>query len=135
MLKIFPHLTILGGGPAGLAVGYFAKKKDLPFTIYEVSSRVGGHCITHRCGEFLFDSGAHRFHDKFPDITDEIKELMGPDLQKIDAPSQIYERNTFIDFPLSPLNLLRNMGMFECTKAGLNLLRARLSNGPKENSF
>ena len=30
---------------------------------------VGGNCRTFTCGDFKFDSGAHRFHDKDPDIT------------------------------------------------------------------
>jgi protoporphyrinogen oxidase len=50
---------------------------------------------------------------------------MGEDLCKIDAPSQIYERRTFIDFPLSPLNLLKKLGPFACATAGLALMKSR----------
>ena len=104
------HLTILGGGPAGLAAGYFARKEGIPFTLFEANHRLGGNAVTYRHGEFLFDSGAHRFHDKDPEITQEIKTLLGAELRQIHVPSQICIKNRFVDFPLSPFNLLLNLG-------------------------
>ena len=62
------HITILGGGVAGLSAGYYAKKKSLPFTVYESRNQAGGLCATYRHGDFSFDCGAHRFHDKDPDV-------------------------------------------------------------------
>ncbi len=44
------RFTILGGGIAGLAVGYFAKESDIPFTIYVASGRLGGNATTFRRG-------------------------------------------------------------------------------------
>jgi protoporphyrinogen oxidase len=126
------HITILGGGPAGLAAGYYAKKRELPFTIYEANSFIGGNSITFKHGDFLFDSGAHRFHNKYPDLTEEIRGLLGRDLIKIDVPSQIYSKGKFIDFPLSPLNLLSNLGPKTFFKAGLDIMRARIVG---KNSF
>ena len=74
-MKKTANITILGGGPAGLAVGYYARKNSLDFTIYEANNHIGGNCITFRHGDFLFDSGAHRLHDKDVEITEEIKSL------------------------------------------------------------
>jgi len=130
-----PHIVILGGGPAGLATGYYARKHDIPFTIFEASDNVGGNCITFTHGEFRFDSGAHRFHDKIPEVTAEIRALLDRDFQKIDAPSSIYFKGGFIDFPLSPLNLLRRLGIPTFCKAGIELLAARLSRTEKNGSF
>jgi len=121
-----PDITILGAGPAGLAVGYYAKKNGLPFKLYEADNRIGGNSTTFRAGRFFFDSGAHRFHDKCPEVTKEIKELLGEDLIKICIPSHIYHKGRFIDFPLSPLNLMINLGLYDCFKAGFQLLIGRL---------
>jgi protoporphyrinogen oxidase len=129
------ELTILGAGTAGLAVGYYAKKQNVPFTIYEASDRVGGNSITFRYKGFLIDSGAHRFHDKEPNITAEIQRLLGEDFQKINVPSQIYFHNKFIDFPLSPLNLLQNMGILNFLRAGYEVLLARLQPQKPDPSF
>ena len=90
MISDDKDISILAGGPAGLSVGYYARKHNLPFTIYEASDRVGGNCITHRQGDFLFDSGAHRLHDKDEEVTREIQQLLGDELHRVSAPSQIF---------------------------------------------
>jgi len=131
----YPHITILGGGPAGLAVGYYARKHHIPFTLYEATNHIGGNCITFRHGDFLFDSGAHRFHNRIPDVTNEIKTLLSVEFEKIEAPSSIYFNEKFIDFPLSPLNLLKNLGLSAFFQAVIELLAARLSPKDKNDSF
>ena len=39
-------IDIIGGGPAGLSVGYYAKKIGMNVTIYESTSLIGGNCKT-----------------------------------------------------------------------------------------
>ena len=46
-----------------------AKKNNISFEIYESSGQVGGNCKTIVDGDFRFDIGAHRFHDKNNDAT------------------------------------------------------------------
>lgn len=125
------EIAILGGGPAGLAVGYYARKAGIPFpfTIYEASGRIGGNCFTFKHVDFLFDSGAHRFHDKDAQATREIKTLLGGELKKINMPSQIYDRGKFVDFPLSPLNLLKNLGPLTFLKASFEVIGLRIWSG------
>ena len=120
------HISILGGGPAGLTAGYYAKIHQIPFTIYEAEDKIGGMCKTVQHGEFFYDVGAHRFHDKIKAITDQIKTLLGKDLQQITIPSQIYSKNQLIDFPLSPLNLFKNLGPVKIGKAAYSLFLSRL---------
>ena len=128
-------ITIIGGGPAGLAVGFYAKQKNLPFLIYEADQKVGGNATTIRWGDFLFDSGAHRFHDKDKNVTHEIKQLMDGELSRIDVPSQIYFKDRYIDFPLSPLNLIKNLGFMTVLKAGYDLIRSRIFVKNIDNNF
>jgi protoporphyrinogen oxidase len=99
------HLTILGGGPAGLAAGYWARKHGLSCTIVEASRSVGGNCRTVLRGGFAFDTGAHRLHDRNPAVTGEIRRLPGAELRRVDVGSQIFHNGRLLDFPLSPLNL------------------------------
>lgn len=129
-MRKYKHITILGGGPAGLAAGYYARKKNLPITIYEANNYIGGNAITFRYGNFFFDSGAHRFHDKDPQSTRDLKDLLGDNLKKIDIPSQIYHNGKFIDFPLSPLNLLLNLGVSTFTKSAFEIIKERLVRKP-----
>jgi protoporphyrinogen oxidase len=115
-LKNKPKIDILGGGPAGLSVAYFARKKGHDICIYEGSSTIGGNCRTIKMGEYRFDTGAHRFHDKIPSITEEIKKLMGDDLKKVNAPSKIYFNGRMIDFPLSFSSVMKNLKISEILK-------------------
>lgn len=120
------HVSIVGGGIAGLAVGHYAQKAKISFTIYEASDRLGGNCATFEHGKFLFDSGAHRLHDKDREVTRELKSLLGGKLKRLDLPSQIYSDGKFIDFPLRPGNLLANLGVAEVAKAVLEFTKSRL---------
>ena len=129
------HITILGGGPAGLAVGYYARKHGLPFTIYEASNRIGGNSVTLNHGDFFFDSGAHRLHDKYSEVTKELKNLLNEDLKKINVLSQIYHDGKFIDFPLSPLNLMKNLGLYAFVKAGFEVASSRLRTTESNRNF
>jgi len=130
-----PKIVVLGGGPAGLAVGYYARKQGLSFTVFEAGDRVGGNCITHRHGDFRFDSGAHRLHDRDPEVTREIQSLLGDELRGIDVPSQIYDDGRLIRFPLSPGQLFSHLGPVTFGKAGLEVIGARLSGGAKDQDF
>jgi protoporphyrinogen oxidase len=118
--------TILGGGVAGLALACAARERDIPFTLYEASPRLGGNAATLRRGEFSFDAGAHRFHDRIAHATRKIQGFLGSDLHRVDAPSRIRSNGTFIDFPLSPLNLVSRLPAGRLLQASFDLLRARL---------
>ena len=129
------RITILGGGLAGLAVGYYAKKNGLRFAIYEASDQTGGNSVTLGHGDFLFDSGAHRFHDRDAEVTQEVKKLLGENLRKVTVPSQIYHDGRFVDFPLSPLNLVRNLGLYTFARAVVEVVGRRLRPQEPEGSF
>ncbi len=128
-------LLVLGGGIAGLAAGYYAHKAGLPFTILEARDVVGGNCLTIAHQGFRFDSGAHRFHDKDAAQTRQVRDLLGEEIGRVSNPSKIYHRGTFIDFPLSLSDLVRNLGMPFVFKAGLEVLSARIQPRRTDSNF
>lgn len=129
------ELVIVGGGPAGLAAAYYAAKRNIPFKLFEASAEVGGNCRTIRVGEYLFDSGAHRIHDKSPEATALFKELLGDDMLKVNAPSAIWSDGKLFDFPLTPLDLVRKMNGQELLKAVKSfVIRHRDVNDPQSFS-
>lgn len=135
MVRSEPVLNILGGGPAGLAAAYYARKSGLPFRVYEAGAEVGGNCRTLRWGDFLFDTGAHRLHDRDPEVTSEIQRLLGEELLRVHAPSQIHWKGRFIDFPLSPYDLLRKLDWWTLGRIGTEVLRPRLRRGAAPANF
>jgi len=119
------HLTILGGGPAGLGLAFHAHQSDIPFVLFEKAPEVGGLCRTFRCGQHRYDSGAHRFHDQDPEVTAMLRDLLGDELRPVHAASKVYDRGAFIDFPPTPLNLLRSSSLGEIGRAAWEIAAAR----------
>ena len=124
------RLTILGGGPAGLGVAFYANRAGIPFTLFEKSTELGGMCRTLSLGAHRYDSGAHRFHERDQEVTHDVVELMGDEFMRIDAPSAIWDRGRFVDFPPTPLNALMSSGIREAGKIGWELLWTRLDSRP-----
>lgn len=122
-MKMTTDIHILGGGPAGLATGYYAKKQNLDFMIFEANDQVGGNCRTLQLGDFRFDTGAHRFHDKDPEVTAEVKHLLGDDLLRVDAPSEIYYEDKYYRFPLLLSDLVEKLETKTLLKIVLDKLR------------
>jgi protoporphyrinogen oxidase len=120
------HITILGAGVAGLAVGYYAKRNSVPFTIYEADEQIGGLSRTLEYKGFSFDLGAHRFHDKDSQTTEMVKGLLGDKLKRISVHSSIYHQGRLIDFPFSLLNLIKNIGLIKFGKVLFEILSLRL---------
>ena len=109
MQSIETDIQILGGGPAGLAAGYYAKQRGLDFALFEASTHVGGNCRTLRSGNFRFDTGAHRFHDKDPEATSVVKKLLGDALLRVEAPSEIFFDGQYVQFPLTLRDLVQKL--------------------------
>jgi protoporphyrinogen oxidase len=121
-------LTVLGGGVAGLAIGFYARQLGLPVTIYEARERAGGLCSTYEHHGFLFDSGAHRLHDKDPDITGDVRRLLGDALCVVDRPSKIFDDGRLIDFPFRLRDLLWHLGPGAIARSAVDMARVRVAN-------
>jgi protoporphyrinogen oxidase len=133
--RSFDGVAILGGGIADLATAFYAKKAGLPFTVYEAGDRCGGNAATVREGDYLFDTGAHRFHDKDPVSTADVLEIMGEDIARLHIPSKIHHRGKLVDFPFLPLNLIKSLGPATFIASGLQALAARLVRGRAADDF
>ena len=111
MSKIDKNKTIhiLGGGPAGMSAAYYAHKNKCNYHLYESSNQVGGNAKTLNFDNFLIDTGAHRLHDKNESITNEIKMLLGDNLNKVSSPSKIYFNNEMINFPIKAVDVINKL--------------------------
>ena len=78
--------------------------------------------------DFRFDTGAHRFHDKDPQVTEEVKNLLGDDLLRVAAPSEIFFEGEFYRFPLLLSDLVQKLE----TKTLLRIAWEKLYNRPKK---
>ncbi len=128
-------VVILGAGVAGLAAGFYARRQGLAATIFEASPTAGGNARTLTCGDFRFDTGAHRFHDQNPAVTADVQALLGDDLAEVQAPSRILWNGRWVDFPLTPVNLAQSLGPLKLGRAVWDLGRSRVGRAPAQESF
>lgn len=128
------QITILGGGPAGLATAYFATRRGLGATLLEAGAETGGNCRTFEVDGFRFDSGAHRVHDRDPEMTAELESLLAGRLRPVAVPSHIYDAGRMLRFPLTAGDLLRHFPAATLTRASADLVRARVFATP-DGSF
>jgi len=128
-------IHILGGGPAGMATSYYASQKKINSVVYEASSAVGGNCKTIKLDGFYFDLGAHRFHDKNKNVTNEIKKILGDQLLKVHSPSKIFYKDSFLDFPLRIFNVLTTLKMNDNLKIIYENLLNQIKTFDDPNNF
>ncbi|MBI5202130.1 MAG: FAD-dependent oxidoreductase [Elusimicrobia bacterium] len=126
-------LSILGGGPAGLGVAFYAARAGLPFTLYEKAQALGGMCRTFKTGPHRWDAGAHRFHDRDADVTADVRALLGSRLRRVDAPNRVWTRGRYVDFPPSPLNAALSYGPAGALRVAWEAARAPRSGPPPEH--
>ena len=127
------HVAIFGAGPAGLACGWAMEESgNTNYSILEKSSVHGGNARTIKSGEFLYDTGPHRFHARNVEATTRVSELMGTDLHSVDAPARIWWQDRFVDFPLQPFQVLRNGGLGYTIRAAKDLALSRIKDNRDE---
>ncbi|MGH2773260.1 MAG: protoporphyrinogen/coproporphyrinogen oxidase [Actinomycetota bacterium] len=103
-------LLILGGGPAGVGAAYRAAGKGLSVGLLERSGRVGGAAGSFKVGGMRVDHGSHRLHPSTdPQILDELRSLLGADLQTRRRHGRIRIANRWIAFPLKATDLMTRL--------------------------
>ena len=94
-----PHVTIIGGGIAGLATAFYLQKKsretgaDLSYTLIEREPRFGGKIITEHVDEFVIEGGPDSFITQKPWGTQLCRDLGVSD--RI-IPTNDHRRNVYV---------------------------------------
>ncbi len=130
-----PPVIIVGAGPAGLTAAYELGARGVPTLTLEQDRQVGGLARTVEYKGFRFDIGGHRFFTKVPVIVELWHAMLGADLLSRPRLSRIYYRSRFFDYPLKPMNTLRNLGVFTSVGVLLSYLRVVLFPIRPEVSF
>ena len=61
-LKLGQHINIVGGGISGLAMGFFFKKNNIPFSILEASDSLGGKIKTKKFTSGIAEQAANAIY-------------------------------------------------------------------------
>jgi protoporphyrinogen oxidase len=121
------NVVIIGAGPAGLTAAYELTRHGVTPTVLESDTVVGGISRTAMRDGWRFDIGGHRFFTKVKRVEDFWFEVLGPDdFLKRPRLSRIYYRGKFYDYPIVPMNALRNLGPVEAIKCVASYLWVRV---------
>ena len=127
-------VVIIGAGPAGLTAAYMLTKRGHPATVLESDNVVGGISRTAKRDGWRFDIGGHRFFTKVKEVEDLWFEILGPeDFLRRPRLSRIYYRGKFYDYPIVPMNALRNLGLVEAVRCVCSYLWVRI-HPPRDQS-
>ncbi|CAO5155295.1 UDP-galactopyranose mutase [Frankia sp. AiPs1] len=129
-----PEVVVIGAGPAGLTAGWELVKRDVPVTIIEGDSVVGGISRTAQRDGWRFDIGGHRFFTKVPEVEKLWHEIL-PDEDFLLRPrsSRIFYDGKFFDYPLKATNALGNLGVVEAARCIASYAASRVR-PPKDQS-
>lgn len=133
-------IAILGAGLAGLSAAYELIEKGVPgkeILIFEKEDDVGGLAQTKSYNGFRFDLGPHRWFTKSVEIDRMWEKVNSPDILEVERLTRIWYQKSFFNYPLSPMNVLKNFGIAESSVAIFTYLlqaaRNRLDNAPPKN--
>jgi len=127
-------VVIIGAGPAGLTAAYELVKRRKPVTVLEADDVVGGISRTVERDGFRFDIGGHRFFTKVKPVEDLWHEILSEeDFLLRPRMSRIFYEGKFYDYPIRPMNALRNLGVVEAARCVLSYLWVRVR-PPKDQS-
>ncbi|MFZ4516385.1 MAG: NAD(P)/FAD-dependent oxidoreductase [Acidimicrobiia bacterium] len=130
-----PHeVVIIGAGPAGLTAAYKLVQRGVLPTVLEADTVVGGISRTAERDGWRFDIGGHRFFTKVKAVDDLWFEILGADeFLRRPRMSRIFYNGKLYDYPLKPMNALRNLGIFEALRCVASYLWVRIR-PPKDQS-
>ena len=129
-----PAVVVIGAGPAGLTAAYQLSKDGVAATILESDDIVGGISRTAERDGWRFDIGGHRFFTKVAPVEAVWHEILADDeFLKRPRLSRIYYQGKYYDYPIKPLNALRNLGFIEAVRCTLSYLWAKVR-PPKDQS-
>ncbi|MFM8973387.1 MAG: NAD(P)/FAD-dependent oxidoreductase [Actinomycetota bacterium] len=121
------RVVIIGAGPAGLTAAHQLVKGGVAPLILEADDTVGGISRTAERDGWRVDIGGHRVFTKVQAVEDVWFEILGPeDFLRRPRLSRIYYRGKFYDYPIVPMNALRNLGFIEAVRCVLSYLWVRI---------
>src|SRR4029453_56890 len=96
-------LIVLGAGPAGVGAAYRPARAGHKVVVLERAPGPGGAAASFELDGIRVDHGSHRLHPAIdPRILDDLRGLLGDELQRRPRNGRIWLEGRWIRFPLRP---------------------------------
>jgi len=134
-------VAILGGGIAGLALGWNLRQQGIDFALYEKGSQAGGWIQTSQAEGFIFEQGPHSCRTRGAGrATLELIEQLGLEGEVIAASPNarkrfVYTQGSFKKVPVCPVSLLFSPWNTKILKALWNDWRTPQGDGKDESIY
>jgi protoporphyrinogen oxidase len=119
-------VVIIGAGPAGLTAAYELTKHNKKVLVLEKKANVGGLAETKVFGKYRYDIGPHRFFTKNEEVYKLFLDMLGKDAVEVNRKTRILFKGSYFDYPLTPLNALFGLGVFESISILFSYIFARI---------
>ncbi|REJ66793.1 MAG: hypothetical protein DWQ31_13330 [Planctomycetota bacterium] len=127
-----PHVIILGAGASGLSLAWRLATNGVRVDVLESTEIVGGLAGTVRKDGYSLDFGPHSFFTEDDQILSATLGLFEPPLTPLPRTVKFYYRGGYLDYPLTPTNVLLQMGLLAGFRATFSFLYSKLS--PKKRT-
>ena len=129
------RISIIGAGPAGLVCADKLTQAGAAVSLHEASADVGGMSRSFELWGQTVDVGPHRFFSSDPRVNKVWLEHAGSDYVMVKRLTRIFYRGRFFQYPLQPMNALRNLGPVEAFRCLLSYAAERISPTKLDGSF
>jgi len=126
---------VIGGGPAGLTAGWKLVKEHIDVLVVERYHDVGGIARTEEYNGYRFDIGGHRFFTMVSEVEELWHEWLGSEFVTRPRKSRILYKGKFFNYPLTIINALSGLGIFESIRIIFSYLKAQIFQRNPEVSF
>jgi protoporphyrinogen oxidase len=119
-------VVIIGGGPSGLAAAYEVAGHGASVSVFERLYIVGGLARTIPFAGNLFDIGPHRFFTKNSEVRALFADILGDEAVRVSRLTRILNDGRYFDYPLTPLNAAKGIGLLDGAAIAASYASARL---------
>jgi len=120
------HFIILGAGFSGLSLAWKLGSLGIKVSVIESDETVGGLAGTVRQDGYSMDVGPHSFFTEDTQILENVLKLFNNTLISQPREVKFYYQGKYLDYPLTPYNVLVQMGIWSGIRTALSFLKSKI---------
>jgi protoporphyrinogen oxidase len=119
-------VLIVGGGPTGLAAGYYASQQGYKVIIIEKKNIVGGKGASRKKGDYIVDFGPHAYHQSTKQINDIFEANAGEGLLKIPVKQKLIIDGRLLSYPFKITDGVKKLPFLTSSKMVVDFMLEKI---------